>query len=144
MDQLAIATILTSQGIPFIHAGMAFLRTKNGEENSFDKPDEINQIDWSRKTKYLKVFNFYKTLIALRKAHPAFRMTNTGDIQKHLQFIEPLSFDSKIFVKTPNVIMYSLDGKAVGDKWARIIVILNGNTEGGRFKIPKGKWRLIR
>ncbi len=143
MDKLAIATILTSQGIPFIHAGMEFLRTKNGEENSFDKPDEINEIDWSRKAKYIKVFNFYKNLIAMRKAHPAFRMTNTADIQKHLQFIEPLSFDSKVFVKTPNVIMYSLDGKAVGDKWHRILVILNGNTEGGRFKIPAGKWRII-
>ena len=143
MDKLAIATILTSQGIPFIHAGMEFLRTKNGEENSFNKPDEINEIDWARKVKYLSVFNFYKNMIALRKAHPAFRMATTADIQKHLQFIEPLSFDSKIFVKTPNVIMYTLDGKAVGDKWRRILVILNGNTEGGRFKIPKGKWRIV-
>ncbi len=143
MDKLAIATILTSQGIPFIHAGMEFLRTKNGEENSFDKPDEINQIDWVRKAKYIDVFNFYKGMIALRKAHPAFRMSNTADIQKHLQFIEPQSFDSKVFVKTPNIIMYTLDGKAVGDKWHRILVILNGNTEGGRFKIPTGKWRII-
>ncbi len=143
MDKLAIATILTSQGIPFIHAGMEFLRTKNGEENSFDKPDEINEIDWSRKAKYIKVFNFYKNLIAMRKAHSAFRMTNTADIQKHLQFIEPLCFDSKVFVKSPNTIMYTLDGKAVGDKWERILVILNANTEGGRFKIPEGKWRIV-
>jgi pullulanase len=143
MDKLAIATVLTSQGIPFIHAGMEFLRTKNGEENSFEKPDEINQIDWARKAKYLHVFNFYKNMIALRKAHPAFRMATTAEIQKNLQFIEPLSFDSKIFVKTPNVVMYTLDGKAVGDKWHRILVILNGNTEGGRFKIPAGKWRII-
>lgn len=143
MDKLAMATVLTSQGIPFIHAGMEFLRTKNGEENSFEKPDEINQIDWARKAKYMDVFNFYKNMIALRKAHPAFRMTNTADIQKNLQFIKPLSFDSKIFVETPNVIMYTLDGKAVGDKWKRILVILNGNTEGGRFKIPAGKWRIV-
>jgi pullulanase len=143
MDKLAIATILTSQGIPFIHAGMEFLRTKNGEENSFDKPDEINMMDWGRKAKYINVFNFYKDLIALRKAHPAFRMATTADIQKNLQFIEPQGFDSKVFVKMPNVIMYTLDGKAVGDKWSRILVILNGNTEGGRFKIPAGKWRIV-
>ena len=143
MDKLAMATVLTSQGIPFIHAGMEFLRTKNGEENSFEKPDEINQIDWARKAKYINVFNFYKDMVALRKAHPAFRMASTADIQKNLQFIEPLSFDSKVFVKTPNVVMYTLNGKAVGDKWKRILVILNGNTEGGRFKIPVGKWRIV-
>ena len=143
MDKLAIATVLTSQGIPFIHAGMEFLRTKNGEENSFDKPDEINQIDWARKAKYIGVFNYYKDLIAMRKAHPAFRMATTAEIQKNLQFVDALSFDSKIFVKSPNTIMYTLDGKAVGDKWQRILVILNGNTEGGRFKIPKGKWRIV-
>ncbi|MBL7818286.1 MAG: type I pullulanase [Saprospiraceae bacterium] len=143
MHKLAIATVLTSQGIPFIHAGMEFLRTKNGEENSFDKPDDINQIDWARKAKYLDVYNFYKGMIALRKAHPAFRMATTAEIQKHLQFIKPLSFDSKVFVETPNVIMYTLDGKAVGDKWQRILVILNGHTEGGRFKIPAGKWRIV-
>ena len=79
----------------------------------------------------------------MRKAHPAFRMATTADIQKNLQFIEPLSFDSKVFVKTPNVVMYTLNGKAVGDKWGRILVILNGNTEGGRFKIPVGKWRIV-
>ena len=46
--------------------------------------------------------------------------------------------------QTDNVaLIYTLDGKAVGDKWQRILVILNGNTEGGRFKIPKGKWRIV-
>jgi pullulanase len=70
-------------------------------------------------------------------------MTSTADIQKHLQFIEPQSFDSQVFVKTPNTIMYTLNGAAVGDSWKRILVILNGHTEGGRFKIPHGQWRII-
>jgi pullulanase len=143
MHKLAQTIVLTSQGIPFIHAGAEFLRTKNGEENSFDKPDEVNQLDWSRKAKYLTVNNYIRDLIALRRAHPAFRMTSTADIQKHLQFIEPQSFDSQVFVKTPNTIMYTLNGAAVGDSWKRILVILNGHTEGGRFKIPHGQWRII-
>ncbi|MEJ9165261.1 type I pullulanase, partial [Paenibacillus graminis] len=42
MHRLASAMILTSQGIPFLHAGQEFLRTKEGVENSFRSPVEIN------------------------------------------------------------------------------------------------------
>ena len=56
MHKLAGAIVLTSQGIPFLHAGVEMLRTKNGVENSFESPDAINRIDWSRKARYKEVF----------------------------------------------------------------------------------------
>ncbi|MCG8569963.1 MAG: alpha-amylase family glycosyl hydrolase, partial [Spirochaetes bacterium] len=37
---------LTSQGIPVLHLGQDFLRTKEGVENSYNSGDRINQIDW--------------------------------------------------------------------------------------------------
>ena len=70
MDKLAHTIVLTSQGISFIQSGAEFLRTKQGVANSFNSPDEINEIDWSRKSKYLEVYNYYRQLIALRKSHP--------------------------------------------------------------------------
>ncbi|NLO92126.1 MAG: type I pullulanase, partial [Elusimicrobia bacterium] len=74
MAMLADGIILTSQGIPFFQGGAELLRTKNGEHNSYNLPDSVNRIEWARKEEYPQVFSFYKGLIAMRKAHPAFRM----------------------------------------------------------------------
>ena len=69
-DKLAAAYIFLSQGTPFINGGQEFLRTKMGNENSYNASDKINQIDLSMKKTYMDVFNVYKGLIALRKANP--------------------------------------------------------------------------
>jgi pullulanase len=143
MHKLAHTMVLTSQGIPFLHAGTEFLRTKKGVENSFNSPDSINEIDWSRKLKYLKVNDYFRQIIQLRRNHPAFRMATTDLIQKNLNFIEPKAFDGSMWFKSENTVMYTLNGAAVGDSWKRILVIYNANTEGGRFKIPTGNWRVV-
>ena len=46
---LASAMVILSQGIPFLHAGQEFYRTKKGNENSYNANDEINQLDWDQK-----------------------------------------------------------------------------------------------
>ena len=133
MDKLANAIVLTSQGISFLHSGVEILRTKMGIANSFNSPDSINQIDWSRKTRYLPVFNYYKQLIALRKAHPAFRMPSTEMIQQHLFFTE---------TNDPSVIAYQLTGNANGDSWGTILLIFNGSKDAKAVSIPAGSWTL--
>lgn len=117
MHKLSLSIVLTSQGISFLHAGTEFLRSKKGVENSFESPDSINAIDWNLKTKNKDVFDYVKALIAMRKAHPAFRMTKAADIAKHLIFVQQLP---------PGVIGYTLNGKAVKDKWQTISVYFNG------------------
>jgi pullulanase len=134
MHKLAQTIVLTSQGIPFLHAGIEFLRTKKGEENSYKSPDAINELDWARKAKYKSVFDYYTNLIALRKKHPAFRMSSTTLIQQNLQFLP---------WQTPNVIQYTLNGAAVGDTWKRIWVVLNGNKNTAQVPMPQGKWRMV-
>jgi len=134
MDKLANAIVLTSQGVAFLHSGAELLRTKQGVANSFSSPDAINEIDWSRKTKYEAVFNYYKQLVALRKDHPAFRMPSTKMIQEHLKFLE---------TNDPSVIAYQLTGNANGDKWNTIMVVLNGSANTKRLKIPSGNWVLV-
>ena len=139
MDKLTQAIVLTSQGIPFLHAGSEFLRTKKGVENSFNSPDDINEIDWSRKTQYAAVVDFVKNLIDVRKKHPAFRMISTELISKNLEFINTLSKAGT----TEGVIAYTLNGKAVGDKWKTIIVIFNANKKFLSMDIPNAKWKVI-
>lgn len=71
-NKLAAAFIFLAQGTPFINGGQEFMRTKQGDENSYASDDEINQIDFSFKEKYNDVYNVYKGLIKLRKSSDAF------------------------------------------------------------------------
>ena len=133
MNRLANTIVLTSQGIPFLHAGVDLARTKNGVENSFESPDEINQIDWSVKKEQMDLVNYVKQLIALRKAHPAFRMTTTEDIQKHLEFLPGDDL----------LVAYQLKDNANGDEWKDIIVAFNGSTEEKEVSIENGDWNQV-
>lgn len=133
MNKLAAAIVLTSQGVSFLHAGEEMLRTKNGVENSFESPDEINRFDWSRKAKYKDVVNYYRGLIALRKKHPAFRMPSTALIQKHLEFLD---------TQENNLVAYRLKDNANGDAWKEILVIYNGNAAAKKMTIPAGNWTI--
>lgn len=81
-DKLSAAYVLLSQGTPFINGGQEFLRTKKGDENSYQSNDTINAVDLGFKEKYSDVFAVYKGLIALRKDYSAFRSAKTSDARK--------------------------------------------------------------
>ncbi|HTI59930.1 type I pullulanase [Mucilaginibacter sp.] len=134
MDKLANTIVFTSQGIAFMHAGAEMLRTKKGIANSYNSPDDINELDWGRKSKYKDVFNYYKALIALRKHHPAFRMPLAKMIREHLKFME---------TGDRNMIAYQISDNANGDTWKNILVIFNGSLSDRQINIPEGRWRLV-
>lgn len=69
-DKLAAAYVFLSQGTTFMNGGQEFLRTKKGNENSYNKDIAINGIDLSFATTYADVYNVHKGLIALRKSAP--------------------------------------------------------------------------
>jgi len=80
--------LFLSQGIPFIHAGNEFLRSKNGNHNSYNAPLKINAIDWSLKEKNIDVYNYIKELIEFRKANEAFRLDDDDEIREKLKFFK--------------------------------------------------------
>ena len=87
MDKLAAGIVLTAQGVPFLHAGDEFLRSKNLVSNSYNDNDpRVNPINWNLKTQHQDVFNFYRGMIALRIAHPAFRMTEKAAVDQAFEF----------------------------------------------------------
>ncbi|PIF06066.1 MAG: type I pullulanase [Draconibacterium sp.] len=134
MVKLAGALLLTSQGIPFLHGGVDFCRTKGGNGNSYKSPDAVNQIDWSRKKQYYDVFEYYKKLIALRKAHPALRLTSTEAISNYLKFCINYQL---------GVVSYCIDGKEVGDSWQRTVIVFNGKRETVTVELAEGNYRVI-
>ena len=134
LDQLAQTVVFTSQGIPFMPSGEEMLRDKKGVHNSFNSPDEINHLDWNNLKKYPQVFAYYKGLIQMRKAHPAFRLGSAELVRKHLEFL-PTQQDC--------LVAFRLKNHAGGDKWNNIYVVLNGNTNLQSVNIPKGKYTIV-
>ena len=133
LDLLAQTAVFTSQGVPFMLSGEELLRNKKGVHNSFESPDDINQLDWSNKTKYPQVFDYYKNLIALRKHHPAFHLGNADLVRKHLEFLDAPA----------GTIAYRLKNYAGRDDWRDIIVILNANKATTEVNIPDGRYTIV-
>ena len=139
MNKMSAALVLTSQGIPFFQAGEEMARTKVNEDgsfnhNSYNAPDSVNKMDWTRKEKYNDLFEYYKGLISLRKAHKSFRMNTTADIQAGLNFID---------VTDSNVVAYTLDGKQTNDSWDNIAVIFNSNDSEVEVELPSSDWTIV-
>ena len=132
--RLAQTIVFTSQGTPFMFAGEELFRDKKGVHNSYKSPDSINAINWDLKHSNADQFNYYRELIALRKAHPAFRMTTAEDIARNIVFDD---------VKEPNLISYSIKNNANGDSWKEIKLVFNGSDEPREVKIPKGNWIVV-
>lgn len=134
IDKLVHTVLLTAQGIPFIRSGEEIMQDKQGEPNSYKSPDSINRIDWSLKAKNREVFDFIRGLIALRKAHPAFRIPTVEGLQQWLRFMD--TGDS-------GVIAYTLGEYANNDVWKEILVAYNGNRHEVEIGIPEGEWNVV-
>ena len=132
--KLAQTIIFTSQGTPFMFAGEEIFRDKKGVHNTYNSPDDVNAIDWQLKAKNNDLFNYYRGLIALRKAHPAFRMTTADDIARNIVFDD---------ITTPNVISYSIKNNANGDSWNEIKLIFNGSENDVPVNIDQADWLVI-
>lgn len=134
MQKLANGIVLTSQGVPFLHSGVEFCRTKERIENSFSSPDSINSINYSRKAEFIDIFNYYKGLIKIRKEHPAFRMYSAEDIKEHIEFLEGLP---------KNTVAFILKNNANGDLWTNILIIYNANKFPVTIDVPYYRWNLV-
>ena len=88
LNKLAFSILFTSQGIPFIHAGNEFLRTKNMRANTYNLPISINAIDWTYKKDNYSFYMFFKDLIKLRKQYSVFCLSDEESIKKRLKFLE--------------------------------------------------------
>lgn len=133
LDLLAQTAVLTSQGVPFILCGEEMLRDKKGVHNSYKSPDSINRLDWNNLKKYPEVFSYYSGLIALRKAHPAFRMGDADMVRRHLEFLDA----------PKGVVAFRLKDNAGGDSWKDITVILNSNKKVEEISVPEGEYTAV-
>lgn len=128
---LALSIVLTSQGIPFLHAGSEFMRTKKGIENSYKSPDSINAINWELRALHNDAVEQVKTLIRIRRAHPGFRLKSGNEVADWIRFDDE---------KIPGFIAYEIQSGKTGDSWKKIRVAINANTEEVEATVPGEDW----
>ena len=133
LDLLAQTAVLTSQGVPFILSGEEMLRDKKSVHNSFRSPDSINRLDWNNMKRYPQVFDYYAGLIALRKAHPAFRMGKAEEVRKLLEFVDA----------PKGVVAFRLKDNAGSDAWRNIYVVLNSQKTPQNVKVAEGSYTTV-
>ena len=138
MNNLSAAIYMTAQGIPFLQAGEEMLRTKIDAsggflENSYNSPDSVNSIKWDtlEDETYQNVYNYYKGLIAFRKAHAALRLTNADDVNANITSVDGLD---------ENMLAFRINGGVNGETSDGIFVIFNPNSTETSVTLPDGAW----
>lgn len=140
MNNLAAVIYMMAQGIPFLQAGEEMLRTKVDEdgncvENSYASSDEVNSLKWNvlDDEVHHRVYEYYRGLIAFRKAHGALRLTNAADVPAHVKAIECIE---------KNVTAFEIKGGIRGESAERMIFIFNPNPREIKQQIPKGSYQI--
>ena len=127
--KLANSMVLLSRGMPFIQLGQEFLRSKNGNSNSYNAGDKDNALDWNRATEKSDSVNYFKGLLKLRKSIKSLRDFDYATINKNM----------KMIAGTPDgVIAYTLN-----DANKQYVVVFNANNAETQVKIPAGKYSAL-
>ena len=140
MNHLAAAYSILSQGIPFFQAGEEMLRTKPDgkgglEHNSFKSSDAVNSFKWNDldKEEYQRSVEFYRGLLAFRKAHSLVRMDSAYEIRDHIVPIPK---------QDPHVLAFhgkcGMEGEAAEEMYA----IFNAGNISKKVQLPEGKWHV--
>ncbi len=133
MARLAAALVLLAQGVPFLHAGQEFLRSKdmgNGEfdHNSYRSPDSVNSLKWYMLDENGAEVEYVKGLIAFRKAHPLLRMAAHEEIDGHYEVMP--SSDGTIQLR-------------LFDEEEELLIFVNPIPRAKVFILPDGEWEML-
>ncbi|MFA9456818.1 type I pullulanase [Halalkalibacter sp. AB-rgal2] len=129
MHQLATGITLLSQGIPFLHAGQEWFRTKHGDENSYISGDKVNKLDWEKREVEAENIEFIRRLMTIRKKYPVFRLRSKEQIRKQIHFLK---------VKSPIL------GYILLDVNTDLVVFVNPTDQKHRLRLPSSaSWEVI-
>lgn len=134
MACLAALLLFTAQGGLFLHSGQEFGRSKRGHLNSYNLPDAVNQVDWSLKKRRSVLYEYYRGLMALRKAHPAFRLRNRGEVERRVWFGD---------VPHERTLAHIIHSDGVeGEPSKAIVLLYNGHYDALEFTLGEGAWSI--
>lgn len=134
-NKLSAAIYMSCQGRVFIYSGEEYLRTKNGEHNTFNMPIGLNKMDWELTEKNKDMVSFYKELIGLRK-----EMTGLCDKSKTAKD------NITTFVKEEGLLGVKVANKEtslVKPVYKEALIIFNANKEERTVTLPEGKYKIL-
>jgi pullulanase len=129
--RLATGMVILAQGIPFLHSGQEFFRTKFGDGNSYRSPDTINQLDWDRKSQYSENVRYIKGLISIRKSLSCFRMRTAAEIRTNMHALP---------VPAP-ILGYLYQNQ--NSEIQEVILLINPFQRQRIITIPEGNWVVL-
>ena len=134
MNNLGAAFVIMAQGVPFFQAGEEMLRTKpDGKgglvENSYASPDSVNAIKWDTLNDPVVAHtcNYYRGMLAFRKAHPSLRLTTREAV---LEAVTPIRLDN------PYAVAFGIRG----ENDVPMIAVFNSGLHSQPITLPAGKW----
>ncbi len=167
LQRTAIALVLFSQGQPVLHAGMEFMRTKEipadllvsnprftdvywtadkiraFSHNSYNLCDRINGLDWNCCAEKRDLVDYVRRLVAIRKAHPLFRLRTAAEVVSSLHFLESEPGLPAIITTppvpgpfAPPLLAWTIDGTSSGDSWKSVCIIVNPAPVAADFILP--------
>ncbi len=134
MNKLAQTAVLVSQGMTFLYGGEELYRTKKGIDNSYQSPDSINIILWENKARYNDLFEYYRQMIAIRRAHKGFRLGTAELVQGHVEFMD---------TDDDHLIIYAVKNLDGIDTAKTLIVLLNGGAEKIEAEVPEAEYTVL-
>ncbi len=140
--RLAALFLLTAQGIPMIHSGQEWGRSKwivpenprdpntgKLDHNSYEKDNATNYLDFTEIEANASLFEYYRNLIRLRMENPQLRLAEPHEIHFH-QYEDALHITFDIHSKH--------------QPGQRMLVSLNGNSENEyTVTLPEGRWEQV-
>lgn len=163
--KMALSLVILSEGMPILHAGMEFMRTKEIPQdlrdmgvyfddvarnndgtkfylrNSYNACDKINGLDWNRCVQKQNVVHYVKKLIELRKTHKVFRISSGKVLEECLEFL-----NNNTENVPSSVLAWKIDGenKNVKDLWKTALLVANPLEGEVEYILPKGeKWHIV-
>ncbi len=138
MNNLAAAVYMTAEGVPFLSAGEEMLRTKTNKDgsfnsNSYNAGDGVNTLKWATlsEKKYADVFEYYKGLIAFRKAHPALRLMTAEESKASVEVLKEFN---------DGIVGFAVTGGQAGENAEKMYLFFNANEEAAKYTLPEGEW----
>lgn len=130
--ELGNAITILNQGVPNLQVGQGFGRSKDGNENSYNAGDAVNNINWNRENQFPWAVSYEKALLQLRAADPGFRMTSFSDIDKNFKWVE---------IGNNGVIGYQLTSPATGRTY--IVAFSNNGSTQQLTGLQNGKYKVL-
>ena len=146
--------LLTSRGIPMLLSGDEFANSQSGNNNAYCQDNEISWLNWDRLPAHQSLYDYVRTLIALRAAHPVLRAPHfdrgyngTGYPELSFHSTSPWNHDPHAGTLT-FAVLYAEDHIKYGTPSdTYIYVLINAHWEAHTFDlpiIPAGlQWHLV-